>query len=299
VVALGRDARRRLGVAEGDRVVLEYAFGCGECEPCLGGRYTLCDRNFTYGSMLSCQDPPHLYGGYSEYVYLHPRAMVHRLDEEIPPEVGVLVCAVLGNGIRWLSQVGRVSLGTAVAIVGPGLQGLAGTAAAKASGASPVIVLGLARDRNRLAMARRFGADWTLDVEAADPLEEVRRITGGRMADVVMDVSGNPQGARLALSLAGKSATVILPGLYKSADVALDLNRAVVNEIKLVGVYSHDFQAVRRAIRMVRDPRYPFGELISHRFPLEAAEQALTLVGGHGPGEPPLKVLLDPRLNSV
>ncbi|MEW6670867.1 MAG: alcohol dehydrogenase catalytic domain-containing protein [Thermodesulfobacteriota bacterium] len=292
---MGKAAQARHGVREGDRVVLEYAFGCGQCDACLSGRYTLCDRNYTYGSMMSCRQAPHLYGGYSDFVYIHPRAMVHKIGEDIQPEVGVLICAVIGNGVRWLRQIGKVSIGDTVVIVGPGLQGLAATAVAREAGAGCIVVAGLARDKARLEMARRFGADRVVDIEAADPIAVVAEMTAGKMADVVMDVSGSPAGADLALSVAGKRATVVLPGIYKENRVALDLNRAVVNEIRLAGVFSHDFRAVRPAIRLVRQKRYPFEDLISHRFKLEEAEEALRLVGGKIPGEMPLKVILSPE----
>ncbi|MDF1590253.1 MAG: alcohol dehydrogenase catalytic domain-containing protein [Desulfobacterales bacterium] len=295
IYKMGKAAQIRHGVAEGDRVVLEYAFGCGQCGPCLSGGYTLCDRNYTYGSMITCQDPPHLYGGYSDFVYIHPRAMVHKIGEDISAEVGVLICAVIGNGIRWLRQIGGVSIGDTVVIVGPGLQGIAATAVAKEAGAGCIIVAGLARDRARLETARRFGADRVIDIEETDPVKVVTEMTAGRMADVAMDVSGSPAGADLALSLAGKRATVVLPGIYKDSRVPINLNRAVVNEIRMLGVFSHDFRAVRPAIRMVRQNKYPFDDLISHRFKLEDAEQALRLVGGKIQGEPPLKVLLYPE----
>jgi alcohol dehydrogenase len=193
-----------------------------------------------------------------------------------------------------LRQIGGVSIGQAVVIVGPGLQGIAATAVAKESGASPIIVVGLSRDRDRLQTARRFGADVTIDAETVDPIETVRRITEGKMADVVMDVTGNPAGASLALSLAGKGSTLVLPGLYKEK-VSIDLNLAVVNEIQILGVFSHDFRAVRPAIKMVREKKFPFEDLISHTFPLEDAEKALARVGGKGGDEMPLKVLLDPN----
>ena len=295
VVKLGKKAQERTGVAEGDRVVLEYAFGCGICDACMAGRYTLCERNYTYGSMISCKEPPHLYGGYSEFVYLHPRSMIHKIGDDISPEVGVLICAVLGNGIRWLRQIGGVSIGQSVVIVGPGLQGISATAVAKESGASPIIVVGLSRDRSRLEMARRFGADETIIADHADPVEAVRQITQGKMADLVMDVTGSPAGAVLALSLAGKGARFVLPGLYKEK-VLVDLNYAVVNEIQILGVYSHDFLAVRPAINMVRKGRFPFQDLISHTLPLADAEKAVLMVAGETGEEMPLKVLLDPEL---
>jgi len=295
VAQMGKEAKKRFGVTEGDRVVIEYAFGCGTCDSCLSGSYVFCEKNYAYGSTISCQDPPHLFGGYSEYVYIHPRAMVHKIGNEISPEVGVLICAVLGNGIRWLRQIGGVSIGDSVAIIGPGQQGLSGVAVAKESGANPVIVVGLSRDKSRLEMASRFGADYTINADKENAMEVVSEITGGKMVNVVMEVSGNPSGAELALSLAGKKGTVVLPGIYKGKKASLNLDRAVFNEIKIYGVLSHDFRAVRPAIKMARQARYPFEELITHRFSLEEAERAIRLVAGEE-GEMPLKVVLDPKM---
>jgi alcohol dehydrogenase len=294
VVQMGAGAKKRLGVTEDDRVVIEYALRCGSCDPCVSGNYTLCENLNSYGSLTSCQDPPHLFGGYSDYVYIDPRAMVHKVGNEVSPEVAVLICAVLGNGVRWMRQIGGVSAGDTAVVIGPGMQGLAGVAVAKDCGATPVVAIGLSRDRSRLEMAKRFGADITINADAQNPVEAVAEITQGRMANVVMDVTGNPAGAELALALAGKRATVVLPGIYKGKKVPLDLDRAVFNEIRITGVFSHDFRAVRPAVKMARQHRFPWEDLITHHLPLEEAERALRLVGGEE-GELPLKVVLDPK----
>ena len=295
VYRMGEAACRRHGVSEGDRVIIEYAFGCGRCRPCLSGRYTLCAKYYTYGSMVSCQDPPHLFGAYADYLYIHPRAMVHRIGDAVSPEEGVLICAVLGNGMRWFHQIGGAGIGQAVAVVGPGQQGLAAVAVAKEAGAEPVVVVGLERDAARLEMAERFGADVVVNADRQDPVAAVAGATGGAMAGLVMDATGHPKGAALALDLAGIGATVVLPGLY-GCEVPLLLDKAVFREVRLVGVFSHDFRAVEPAIRMAARRRYPLSDMISHRFPLERAEHALHLVGGDVAGETPMKVVLDPAL---
>jgi alcohol dehydrogenase len=294
---MGLSAQKRHGVKEGDRVVIEYAFGCGRCQACLAGKYTLCRKSYTYGSMISCKDPPHLFGAYADYLYIHPRAMVHKIGERITPEVGVLICAVLGNAVRWLRTVGNVSIGQSVAIIGPGQQGLAATIVARESGAEPIIVVGLSKDKHRLEMARDFGAHVVINAEKEDPAGAVAAETNGAMADLVMDVTGHPSGASTALSLAGTGATVVLPGLYGAkTEVPLLLDKAVLKELRLLGVFSHDFRAVNAAIKMAGRNQYPLEKMISHRFPLERAEHAIKLVGGEVEGETPLKVVLDPSL---
>ncbi len=296
VVEMGQAARRRHGVEIGDRVVVEYAIGCGVCQACREGAYTICDQHLTYGSMISCQEPPHLFGAYGEYLYIHPNAKVHYVGEDISPELGVLICAVIGNGVRWMRQIGGVSIGDTVVIVGPGQQGMAGVAAAKESGAGPIFVVGLGRDRERLEMAKRFGADEVIVADEVDPVEALSQATKGKLANVVMDVTGHVSGAELALPLTGRRGTLIMPGLYKWQKASLLLDIAVTREIRMQGVYSQDSASVRPAIKMARSRRYPFEELITHRFGLEQAEHAVRLVGGEIKGEVPLKVVLDPKL---
>ena len=297
VEKMGPAARARHGVKEGDRVIIEYAFGCGECDACLSGKYILCRKSYTYGSMISCKEPPHLFGAYADYLYIHPRAMVHKIGDDIVPETGVLISAVLGNAVRWLSTIGNVSIGQSVVIVGPGQQGLAGVIISKEAGAGPIIVLGTSKDAKRLEMALRFGADIIVDVEKEDPEKIVKEATGGKRADLVMDATGHPSGAVTAMEVAGFGSTLIFPGLYGSdTQVPLILDRAVLKEIKMVGVFSHNFPAVETAIGIARKGKYPLNEMISHRFPLEKAEEAVLLVGGELEGEMPLKVVLDPKM---
>ena len=296
ITRLGSAAQERLCVGPGDRVVVEYAFGCGFCEACQGGDYTTCLKHYFYGSMISCNPPPHLFGAYSEYLYLHPRAQVHKIGDGISPEVGVLICAVMANGIRWLRQIGGVSIGQTVAIVGPGQQGLAALAVAREAGAEKVFMVGLARDARRLDMARRFGADRIIVADRENPAAVVAEATAGHMADLVMDATGHPSGAELSLDLASRKGTVILPGIYKGKKASLNLDRAVINEIRMIGVFSHDFKAVNPAIGLARRGTYPFGEMITHRLPLSEAEQAIRMVAGQIPEEDPIKVVLDPKL---
>ncbi|MFZ5585832.1 MAG: zinc-dependent alcohol dehydrogenase [Thermodesulfobacteriota bacterium] len=293
----GANALARWGVAEGDRVIVEYAFGCGQCAACRAGRYTICEKMLCYGSMVSCAEPPHLFGAYADFLYLPARAMVHRIGDEVDPEVGVLIGAVLGNAVRWLSRIGGLKLGMACAIVGPGQQGMAATVVAAESGADPILVAGLARDARRLELCKRFGATHIARADQEDPAAILAQATGGAMAQVVMDVSGHPAGAAAALGLAGTGAAVVLPGLYgATTQVPLLLDRAVFKELRLLGAYSQDFEAVEAAIGLARRTQAPLKEMISHRLPLERAEEAVRLVGGEGGGEPPLKVVLDPSL---
>jgi alcohol dehydrogenase len=299
IVKMGNRAKKHHNVSEGDRVIIEYAFGCGNCPSCLAGNYILCEKKYSYGSMISCKESPHLFGAYSEYLYIHPRAMVHKIKDSISPETAVLISAVLGNGIRWLTTKGDLRLGDIVVIIGPGPQGLAGVIAAKESGAGPIIVIGMSHDTKRLELAQTFGANVVIEADKQDCVKEVYNATQGKMADIVMDVSGSPAGAALTLDLAGKGGTIVLPGLYgPEMKVPLVLDTAILKELKLVGVFSHNFPAVETAIAIAEKNKYPLEDMISHRFPLHQAKEAVELVGGISADrkEAPLKVVLDPNM---
>jgi alcohol dehydrogenase len=295
IAEIGEKAAGIHKVQKGDRVILETAFGCGHCYPCLTGNYVQCESSLLYGHTISCQNPPHLWGAYGEYLYIAPRAMVHKISDHLPAEAAVLICAVLGNAIRWLRTLGGVSLGNTVVIEGPGLQGLAGVIVARESGAAEIIVTGLSQDRRRFELAREFGATHCVDVQNQDPLEAVREITRGAMADVVMDVTGRPEGALNALDLVRKRGTVVMPGIYGAGKtVPLILDKIVFKEIKIQGVLSQNVQSVLPAIKLAESGKYPLPKMVTHRFPLKEAERAVRLVGGEAPEEEPIKVVIVP-----
>jgi alcohol dehydrogenase len=295
IARIGEEASRRHGLKGGDRAIVEYAFGCGKCSYCERGDYIHCESFFTYGSMISCKNPPHLWGAYSEYLYLPPRAMIHKVKNDLLPEIGVLICAVLGNGIRWLQTIGGVKRGDSVVIQGPGQQGLAGVIVAKEAGAEKVIVTGMTKDRARFELAKAFGADEIIDVEKSDPVETVGKMTGGKMADLVMDVTGNPKGAMMAIELVKKRGTLILPGLYgMDKEIPLILDKIVFKEVRVQGVFSHDFRSVIPAIQLAESQKYPLEKMVTHRFALEEAEKAVRVAGGEIKEEDPIKVVITP-----
>src|SRR5256885_1829581 len=86
-----------------------------------------------------------IWGGYAEYVYLHPNAILHPIRGDIPAEVAVMFNP-LGAGVRWTSDLGGVKLGDTVLILGAGQRGLASVIVARAAGAGTIIVTGLSRD---------------------------------------------------------------------------------------------------------------------------------------------------------
>jgi alcohol dehydrogenase len=292
---IGELAAQRHKVKKGDRVIVETAFGCGFCHACLTGNYVHCESSLLYGHTISCNRPPHLWGAYGWHLYIAPRAMVHKISEDLPAEAAVLIGAVLGNAVRWLRNIGNVAIGQTVVIQGPGLQGLAGVIVARESGASRIIITGLEKDQKRFALAREFGAADCINVEKQDPVEVVRELTRGVMANIVMDVTGSPQGPVRALDLVAKGGMIILPGIY-GADKAIPLilDKAVFKEVRIQGVLSQNLQSVLPAIALAESRKYCIEKMVTHRLPLSEAERALRMVGGELKEEGAIKVVLIP-----
>jgi len=291
---IGQNAAKRHGVTEGDRAIVEFAIGCGNCYPCITGKYNLCEKFLSYGTMISCKEPPHFWGGYSEYLYLAPRSKIHKVSKDLPLEAGVLISAVLSNAIRWL-KIGGISIGHTVVIEGPGQQGLAGIIAANEAGASCVIITGRSHHELRFELAREYGAQYCIDVEKENPIEAVKEITKGKMADIVMDTTGNPEGAINALNLVKMNGVIILPGLYGAkTEVPLLLDKIVFNEIKILGVFSHDITSVIPAITLVESRKYAIEKIVTHRFSLEEAEKAVQTMGREIKTENLIKAVIIP-----
>ena len=115
------------------------------------------------------------------------------------------------------------------------------------------------------------------------------------MADLVMDVIGNPKGCVAAIDLVKKKGTVILPGLYgMDKEIPLVIDKIVFKEVRVQGVFSHDFRSVLPAIQLAESGKYTLEKIVTHRFPLEEAEKAVRLAGGEIEGEDPIKVVIIP-----
>jgi alcohol dehydrogenase len=295
IAEIGREAKERWKVKEGDRVVVGQFMSCGCCDRCRMGEYRFCENVSWYGGKISSSVPPHLWGAYAEYMYLHPRSMVHKISEKIPAEAGVLITAVIANGIRWGRIIGNFCLQDAVVIQGAGQEGLALVAVARESGCSPIIITGLSIDKRRLKLALELGADYAIDVENEDIVNKVSELTGDHMADVVVDVTGNPGSIMNSVDLVKKHGTLVFPTLV-GTEVATPIitDRIVNNEIKFVGAFSSDALSVRKAIKLVESGKYFFENLVTHRFPLEKAERALQVAGGYFEDEYPVKCIITP-----
>ena len=283
VTHLGKAAAEKWKVKEGDRIALEEYVPCGACRWCRSDDFRFCEQTGRGGAYRYGTTPismaPALWGGYSQYMYVHPNAVVHKVPSNIPAAHAAAFLP-FSNGVEWAYGYGQVGLGDSILIQGPGQQGLACVIAAKAAGASCIIVSGLTRDARRMEVARLLGADYTIDVETEDLVSKVRDYTGGDGVNVVVNVTGGGNGTVAeAIAVAAMKCNIVLAA---AGSEMIDVGSFGRRKIVMKQANGHSFQAVELAIQFIASGKVPMDVISTHTFPMSRAMEAIDAVAGRG-----------------
>ena len=298
VESVGNRAAARWGVQPGDRVALEVFQACGVCRACATGESRRCERHGLtdmYG-FIGVEHAPGLWGGYAEYAYLPPDAQLIPVPDGLDP-VAATLFNPLGAGIRWAVTLPETEPGAIVAVLGPGIRGLSAVMALRAHGAGLILVTGAGpRDAERLALARTFGADVTVDVTATDPVRALREATGGQLADVVVDVTAKaPAALAQAVALARPGGTVVLAGT-RGTDAAPGFHpdHLVYKELRILGALGVDLVAYRAAFDLLADPACALRGIDHVTASLDGADALVRAMAGEGDGPRPVHGVIVP-----
>ncbi len=212
VEAVGPDVT---GLSAGDFVILNWRAVCGQCRACLRGRpwYCFATHNATQKMTLADGTPlsPALgIGAFAEKT-LVAAGQCTKVNPAIKPEVaGLLGCGVMAGLGAALNTAG-VSRGDSVAVIGCGGVGDAAILGARLAGARKIIAVDV--DDRKLDWARQFGATDTVNSSSGDPVEEIRTLTEGNGADVVIEAVGRPETYKQAFYARDLAGTVVLVGV--------------------------------------------------------------------------------------
>jgi threonine dehydrogenase-like Zn-dependent dehydrogenase len=264
----------------GDRVTWNSTFSCGSCFYCATKRVpTRCRQRRAYGIGYRCDEAPHFLGGYAEYHYLHPRATVFRLPEEVPNDRLIGAGCALLTAIHGWERAG-IEWRDVVVVQGAGPVGLAALAVARNAGAARVLVVG--DPAHRLDLAKRFGADATLSLsevpDAAERAARVRAWTGGHGADVVAECTGVPAAVPEGLEFCRDGGRYLVLGHYCDAGaVALNPHVVTRKQLEIHGSWSSEPRHLQAALEFLRQrgQEFPFESLVTHRHALAEANHAL------------------------
>ncbi len=278
---------------EGDLVTwLDVHGTCNACWYCLVAKATTrCPQRRVYGITFGTVDGPS--GGWAEAIHLKPGTRCLRLKGVDAATFMAGGCA-LPTAIHAIERAG-VRVGDSVVVLGTGPVGLAATIVAGMQGADPILSIGAPVDRLRAAV--KAGATAALDFESHDGAaraEWVRKRTGGRGADVVIEATGAPDAVVQAMRCARDNGRVVVVGQYTDAgDTAFnphaDLNR---KHLDVRGCWGSDYSHFDRAVRLMANPARAarFTEIPSRLYPLEHAGEALADVAARRV----IKAIIDP-----
>ncbi|MBK7583520.1 MAG: zinc-binding dehydrogenase [Myxococcales bacterium] len=253
IIAVGSDAARTHGLAVGDMVAAESHIFCGVCYQCRTGDAHVCADDLIIGISYD--------GAFADYVKL-PARVIWRTDmKKMRPEVAAIQ-EPFGNAVHACTKVNL--RGKRVAIVGCGTIGLFAVVIARALGASKII--GIEPVKHHADMASKLGADVVLSPGNMGPndyahdkqlVAEVRRLTDGVGADVVLEMSGLNSSVNNAIHSVRRGGDVILFGL-KSGDAVIEsFDRVIVDGIAMHSVIGRRIWETWHITRHLLESRDP------------------------------------------
>jgi L-iditol 2-dehydrogenase len=253
----------------GDRVTVEVHAGCGRCERCRQGMYTSC---LNYGDVAKGHRANGFTtdGGFAQYAINNINTLVHVPDDMTDAEATLVVTA--GTAMYGLDVLGGLVAGEGVVVTGPGPIGLLGVAVAKALGADPVILTGT-RDA-RLDLGKKLGADYTINARNEDPVAAVRRITGGKGVQFVVECSGAANAFNEAAQMVNRGGRICLAA-FPHEKVPVDIAHIVRNNIYVFGIRGEGKSATHRAMALMKQKRFDARLVHTHTFPLDDLPTAL------------------------
>lgn len=252
------------GFRRGERVFVHHHAPCFDCAPCRRGEYVQC-ATWRASNLVP--------GGMAEYFLASAthQADMLKLPDAIGDAAGVLV-EPAACVIKSLRRSGLKS-GESILVIGLGIMGMMHVRIARERGAA--IIIGADLFAERANRARQLGADHGIVVADGNLVEQVRELTDGAMADVVIIGPGTAEAISSGIAAAGKGATVVQFTATPPEDrLTLNPHDLYFNEVRLVPSYSCGPDDTREALELIRRGVLRAEELVTHRFPLDRISEA-------------------------
>jgi len=271
-------------VKQDDLVSVIYGIPCGACYFCLRGDYTKCADLKHLGSLRNTTNihraPFCFMGGFCDYVYI-PEGFAGfiKLPEKLSSDLTApFQCAgpTMLHGFEYVP----IGLDESVVIQGSGPLGLFSVVYAKERWAGKIIMVGA--PKGRLRMAERLGADHLIDInittDSNERIEQVKDLTEGRGADVVIECTGVPSAVNEGIAMSRAGGRYLVIGNWTDrGQVAIKPYSITFRQLHLHGSASYTpkhIYAYLRLLEKIKD-KYPIRELVTHKFELDQATEAL------------------------
>src|SRR6185436_10127682 len=255
------------GYEVGDRVLVGAITPCGQCRACLSGHSAQCGHGEGYEALGGWRFGNTINGAQAEYLLVpHAQANLAKIPDELTDEQVVLLADIASTGFSG-AESGQIKIGDTVVVFAQGPIGLCATAGARLMGAS--LIIGVDGDANRLAMARRMGADVVLDYRDIDVVAAVKRLTGGG-ADVAIEALRTQETFESALRSLRPGGTLSSLGVYSGKlQIPYDAFAAGIGDHRIVTTLCPGGkERMRRLMEVVKAGRVDLTPLLTHNFPL-------------------------------
>jgi threonine dehydrogenase-like Zn-dependent dehydrogenase len=279
------------GYSIGQRVLVGAITPCGQCRACLSGHASQCGHGDDAEALGGWRLGNTINGAQAEYVLVpYAQANLAPVPDELSDEDVVLLADIASTGFSG-AESGGVRIGDSVAVFAQGPIGLCATVGARLMGAA--LIIGIDGDEQRLAMARRMGADVALDYRAVDVVAEIRRLTGGGV-DVAIEALGTQQTFEGALRALRPGGTLSSLGVYSGKlQVPYDAFAAGIGDYRIVTTLCPGGkERMRRLMEVVRRGRVDLRPLLTHHIGLDEIAEGYRLFGERRDGV--LKVAVHP-----
>jgi L-iditol 2-dehydrogenase len=266
----------------GDRVFVSHHVPCNRCQYCLKGHHTACETLHTTN---------YYPGGFAQYIRV-PSVNVESGVYKLPPDMSYdegtfiepLACVVRGQ------RLAAVQEEDVLLIIGSGVSGMLHLQLAKFKGLKRVVVADI--NSYRLALAEKFGADYTIDAKEGLP-QKLKEVNGGRLADKVVVCTGATQAALTSLDCVDKGGTILFFAVPEPAvKVPVPINQFWRNEITLKTSYGAAPNDLAESLAILAQKKLNVEDMVTHRLSLRQAAEGFRLMAEAGES---LKVILEPN----
>lgn len=271
----------------GDRVVVGANVACGECYYCRHDfPYYCCENTTDYGNNLSARNPPHLFGGWSQYMYIVPGSFLVKVPDDLPSDVAVLTeIFAVSVGLDRAKQMSAFPnesfrFDDTVVVLGVGPLGMCFLMKARMLGAGTIIAVDLSD--YRLNFAKRLGADHAINAANTSKeqrLQAIRDLSSGRGADMVIECAGVPQAVPEALDMLRVGGLLVEAGNFSDlGEVSISPHRQLcAKNARILCVGGEEPAAYGPSMRQMTRymKNYPLREFVTHRFGLRDVRAAM------------------------
>ena len=272
---------------------------CGKCFACRNNRpYYYCECKLDYGNNIGAGEEPHIFGGWSEYLYILPGSHLFKYPDTLEPRFGTFieplsVTGCLDKARQWSSEWEPFRSGDTVVILGTGPIGLFHLIKANLMGAGKLISIDPFEFRT--SIAKELGAtDIIVSKDKEEIREGINEITNKVGADLVVDCTGVSEGLAIALELIGEGGMVLEVGIFSNShDILINPHSHILEKsARVIGVGGDDITQYYPSIKLLERTidKLPWQKIISHHYQIEHVREAMDVAMS----DQSMKVLLNP-----